>query len=77
MGNLTVTIDTDVLRTARLRALEQGTSVNAIVRDYLVAFATTEPVREAIAAVVAKARSSTSSSGSGGRTWRREELYER
>jgi predicted HicB family RNase H-like nuclease len=35
MGNLTLTIDDDLLRRARIRALEQGTSVNSLVREYL------------------------------------------
>jgi len=38
MSNLTLTIDDDVLRRARIRALEQGTSVNALVREYLTDF---------------------------------------
>ena len=32
MANLTLVIDEDVLRRARVRALQQGTSVNALVR---------------------------------------------
>jgi tetratricopeptide (TPR) repeat protein len=39
MANLTIVIDDDVLRRARIRALEQGTSVNAILRGYLETFA--------------------------------------
>jgi plasmid stability protein len=35
MSNLTITIDEETLRRARIRALEQGTSVNALLRDYL------------------------------------------
>jgi len=35
VANLTLTIDEDLLRRARIRALEQGTSVNARVRKYL------------------------------------------
>jgi plasmid stability protein len=77
MANLTLTIDADVLRAARLRALEQGTSVNAIVRDYLEAYALTTPVREAIDFVIRKARAATSGSGPEGRTWKREDAYER
>lgn len=39
MANPNITIDDDLLRRARIRALEQGTSVNAILREYLTAFA--------------------------------------
>lgn len=34
-ANPTITLEERLLRRARLRALEQGTSVNALVRDYL------------------------------------------
>ena len=37
MANLTLAVDDQLLRQARLRALEQGTSVNALLRDYLEA----------------------------------------
>lgn len=35
MKNLTVTIPDDVYRDARIRAAERGTSVSALVADYL------------------------------------------
>ena len=34
MTNLTLAIDEQVLRRARIRALQRGTTVNALVRDY-------------------------------------------
>jgi predicted HicB family RNase H-like nuclease len=37
--NLTLTIDEATLKQVRLRALEQGTSVNALVREYLTGYA--------------------------------------
>ena len=39
MANLTITVDDHVLKRARLRALEQGTSVNALLREYLIRYA--------------------------------------
>jgi hypothetical protein len=39
MANVTITIDDALLKQARARALEQGTSVNALLRDYLEAYA--------------------------------------
>ena len=45
MANLTITIDDELLRRARLRALEQGTSVNALLRDYLTASGLTDTFR--------------------------------
>ncbi|MDN5850595.1 MAG: hypothetical protein L0H63_13315 [Nitrococcus sp.] len=39
MKNITVSIDDEVHRRARIRAAERGTSVSAAVRDFLNAFA--------------------------------------
>lgn len=76
MANLTLTLDDDVLRRARRRALEQGTSVNAIVREQLTRFAGAE-ADTALASFLAFSEESTASSGAKGRTWRRDELYDR
>lgn len=35
MANLTVSIEESVLKEARMKALDEGTSVNALVRSYL------------------------------------------
>ena len=40
-SNLTITVDDEALRRARIRALEQGISVNAILREFLEAYAGT------------------------------------
>lgn len=39
MKNITVTVDDDTYRRARIRAAELGTSVSATVRDFLTSFA--------------------------------------
>lgn len=39
MAKLTITVDDEILRRARMMALEQNTSVNSLLRDYLEAFA--------------------------------------
>ncbi len=39
MANLTITIDERLLKQARMRALEDGTSVNALLRTYLERYA--------------------------------------
>lgn len=81
MANLTLSIDDDVLRLARIRALEQKTSVNAVVRDYLEDYADGPEAREreeqAWEAFAERARQSTASSGPEGRTWTREDIYDR
>lgn len=38
MTNLTIAIDEEVLRRARIRALEQGSSVNAVLREFLLRY---------------------------------------
>ncbi|TDJ07174.1 MAG: MerR family transcriptional regulator, partial [Deltaproteobacteria bacterium] len=38
MANLTISIDEEVLKLARIKALKQGTSVNAVLRDYLESY---------------------------------------
>jgi hypothetical protein len=77
MANLTITIDDDLLKRARLRALERNTSVNALLREYLEAFAGVETSMTARKRFGALARAATSGSGSKGRTWSRNELHER
>ena len=77
MANLTVTIDEKVLRRARIRALEQGTSVNALVGEYLARFAGLAGTEKALAEFLEIAKRSHASSGPDGRTWRREDLYDR
>lgn len=76
MANLTLTVDDDVLRRARIRALEQGTSVNAIVREQLIRFAEAD-AGAALGSFLAFAAESEASSGPAGRDWTRDELHER
>jgi len=76
MANLTITIDDDLLKRARLRALEQGSSVNAILRHYLENYAGSgEARRHAVDALLLLSRRTRT--GRGGRTWSRDELHER
>jgi hypothetical protein len=77
VANLTLTIADDVLLRARRRALDHGTSVNALVRAYLESFAGADEVEDAARALVALAEASSGSSGRGGRTWTRDDVHER
>jgi plasmid stability protein len=77
MTNLTVSIDEGLLKRARIRALEQDTSVNALIRDYLEDLADQAKPQDGIRAILALARRSRSGSGPVGRTWTRDELHER
>jgi hypothetical protein len=76
MANLTLTIDEDVLRRARIRAIEQKTSVNAVVREFLESYAGIDDAERALAEFIELAKKSTASSGPEGRTWTREDIYE-
>jgi hypothetical protein len=76
MANLTVTIDDDVLRRARIRAVQQDTSVNALLRDYLEAFAGAGDSRNQAADELLRL-SARAHSGRGDRLWTRDELHER
>lgn len=75
MANLTITIDDELLRRARIRAAEQGTSVNAVLRDELTRFAGEFSGSNAMDAFLAIADTHPGSSGEGGRNWTREELH--
>ena len=77
MANLTITVDREPVKRARIRALEQGTSVNALLRDYLEDYAGVRRERlEAWRKIQELAKSS--GMGSGGRGLpKREELYDR
>lgn len=77
MANLTVTVDERVLRRARIRALERGTSVNAVVADYLQRYAGADATATALAGFLELATRVEAGSGERGRTWRRDDLYDR
>jgi plasmid stability protein len=77
MANLTLTVPDDVLRRARMRALAEGTSVNALFRQYLEAYAGSESLRAAVESFLDVARRSQAASGPGGRAWSREDAHER
>ena len=76
MANLTISVDAEVLKRARIQALHRGTSVNALVREYLDAF--TGGGRQRAKGLRSLLRQSReASSRRGGRRWNRDELHER
>ncbi len=75
MANLTLTIDDELLKRARILALQRGTSVNALVREYLLSLARDENELESIASGI-DAVADAADSGRGHRRWSREDLYE-
>jgi len=74
--NLTITVDSHVLKRARLRARQEDTSVNAVLGDYLEAYAGGASRNgQAVRRLLLLAKSSES--GRGGAVWTRDELHER
>ena len=74
--NLTITIEDDILKLARHRALEENTSVNAVIREYLTAYAGVDRGRRAAIARLLEL-SDASVASSEGRMWTRDDLHER
>lgn len=73
--NLTITVDDEVLRRARIRALTQGTSVNAVLREFLESYAGSDVEAGARSRLAELAHASVASSGAGGRAWKRDDIY--
>ncbi len=75
MSTLTITTDEEILKKARRRALAEGTSVNAVLRDYLAVYA---GVKQDHRAALHRLLSLSNSIKSGRRKqrWSRESLSE-
>lgn len=74
--NLTVTVDNDILKRVRIRAIMEETSVNAVVREFLAAYAgAAGPRRVAVDRLLTLSGAATS--GRGTAKWRRDELHDR
>jgi hypothetical protein len=75
MANLTLSLDDDILQKAREAAVRERTSVNALVRDYLIHYVDAKSRRlGALDALDSVARRSRSRSV---RAWTRDELHRR
>ncbi len=76
MANLTIAVDERVLKRARIKALEQGTSVNAVLRSFLEQYVLeVDARRRAVREILALSR--TSRAARGDRRWSRDELHDR
>ena len=76
MTNLTIAVPEEILKSARRRALEQGTSVNAVLRDYLCQFAGAQSAQASAAQRVLEL-SRSARSGRGKAKWTRDDLHGR
>ena len=77
MANLTITVDPETLRRARIRALERGESVNSDLAEALRRYAGPDLDRqaEALSRLDAIADKAGVGSPDGGRAWTRDELH--
>src|ERR1019366_3885663 len=74
--NVTLVVEEDLLLAARKVALDQRTSVNQLVREYLSALVE-EPSRRRLARARLREAFETGLVEIGDRTWSRDELYDR
>lgn len=76
MARLTIVIESETLKRARMRALEEGTSVNAVVRDYLADYAGMKAQKgKAIKDLLRLSQRAKTRRGN--RRWNREVLHQR
>lgn len=76
MANLTIAVDDKLLKRARMRAIEQGTSVNAVLREYLESYAGVRSQQNSAVEDLLRLSRATKSRG-GRRRWNRDELHDR
>ena len=77
MSNVTLVIDDDLLSRAKVKAAQRGTSVNAVVREFLRQYAGPSDAGVALQAMFDQADAAAPSVGDAGITWTREELHDR
>jgi hypothetical protein len=79
MANLTISVDAEALKRVRIKALEQGSSANALLREYLDSYVDNDADRERRRQALEEAFEIARRVGarSGGITWKREDLYDR
>lgn len=79
MANLTISVDEEVLKRARIRALEEKTSVNAVLGCYLSEYARLDQVRRNRLAALDRLLKIADEHpiDRGGSRWSRDELYDR
>jgi plasmid stability protein len=84
MSNLTVVVDDGIIKAARVRALQDGTSLSAKVREFLVSYAEGAPKRtprDATSELMrlmdqVRAEATPSPLPADGRPFKRDEVYD-
>ena len=72
--NLTITVEREVLQRARIRALQQNTSVNAVLREFLASYAGIRTGRRRAVGKLLRL-SEDAQSVRGRNEWTRDELH--
>jgi hypothetical protein len=76
MTNVTLSINEDDLKQARLQALQDGTSLNSIIREFVKSYiGQTKRYQQVTSRLLQHAESSTFELGN--KTWTRGDIYER
>ena len=75
MAGLTLSIEEDILHRARVRAVEEGASVSAVVREFLKDYAAVQGHEVALSSFLQSAAVSSAGSSGGRRNWTRDEIY--
>ncbi len=75
MTNLTIALDESIIRNARVRAIQEGTSLSAKVREFLSQYGQEMPTRAAGQGFLDIARQSRANSEAA--SWSREDAYDR
>jgi len=76
MTNLTITVDEHTLKRARMRALEEDTSVNAVLRNFLEEYSGVRRERREAGRRLLELSEKSRASSEGKGLPSREELYE-
>jgi plasmid stability protein len=77
VANLTITVGEETVKRARIRALEEGTSVNALLREYLEDYAGVRRERREAGRRLLELSRNSGAGSSGEGLPKREELYDR
>lgn len=76
MANVTLSIDEEDLKRARIHAIEEGTSLNAVIRQFVKHYAaSSEHYQQITESILTYVENSTANSE--GKRWSREDIYER
>lgn len=76
MANVTLSIEEEDLKRARIHAIEQGTSLNAVIRSFVKEYAAgSERYQRVTDNILARAK--TSKASSEGCQWQRDGIYDR